>query len=119
MFTRSPYAIAGITALALLLPATPAQAGQVNGSWAEHRFLITALPNASSARVNGSWLQHGVTQPHLYTVMYPSTERSAGSALDRATPSLIVASLTALAVLVLFAGLRSSIVDRLRTREAR
>ena len=115
MFTRSPYAIAGITALALLLPATPAQAGQVNGSWAEHRFLSTALPNASSARVNGSWLQHGVTQPHPYTVMYPSTERSAG----RATPSLIVASLTALAVLVLFAGLRSSIVDRLRTREAR
>jgi hypothetical protein len=92
---RRPVASIATAVIIAALVAPAAQAGRVNGSWAQHG--IVSDPPVS--RVNGSWAQHGITTFRPYTVVIAGPQTRGHHLIDQTSAELITV-LAAAAVLI-------------------
>jgi hypothetical protein len=85
------------TVLTAALIAPAAQAGQVNGSWAQHGIVSPPRP---AAQLNGSWAQHGITKTpaRAYTVI-TAAPPTGDHLINQATAELIAVLAVACALI--------------------
>jgi hypothetical protein len=98
MPTRQAFASIVIAILATIMPAPASHAGEVNGSWAQHRVAAAPTTPHRTARITGGWAEHGITHgARPYTVILRARPTSAESDSAETTAKVIVA-LAALAL---------------------